>query len=209
LIKNIFHAFFVFAVFAVLNPAFSQTTDSAADKVYLGMIEQSKAMSSDFDFAAVRTIYPRTRFFNPYGAMPKTDVPALFKAAQTGNPTALKNLEVYKQINFPLIEMHSGYLNHYNALKNPAQAAYHDWATTGFIRALLKTGDGKSAETAYDVLNIGEEYMLARNAHIDVTGQRIENKDGRVYDVLEGTNALSKKTDIWFDITDIFAKGPY
>ena len=210
LFKNIICAFvFSLIIFAgVTAPA--QESVNLNDSAYLDMISLSKAMKEDFDFAAVRKIYSQTSFFNPYAVMPKTDVPVLFKNAQTGNPAALHALEDYKRDNFPLIEMHSGYMNYYEALKRADQAAYHKWMVTGLIGALLQSGDGSSPETAVDVLNIGEEYMLAKNIRMDVTGQRIENKDGRVYDVLEGIIPVSgKKRELWFDITAIFAKGPY
>lgn len=209
MIRTILIVFIIsFFILAVCHPASAELAENPADKIYLDMIAQSKAMKDDFDFAAVRAIYPRTRFFNPYSASPKTDVPALFQNALTRSPAALQRLEDYKRDNFPLVEMHSGYMNHYNALNKPELAAYHKWALAGFVRALLESGDGRSAEKAYRVMNVSEEYMLAENAWMKVTGQRIENKNGRVYDVLEGTNSMTDKTEMWFDITDIFSKTP-
>ena len=208
MIRTVLSAFiFSFFILAVFHPVSAEPVENPADKFYLDMIAQSKAMKDDFDFAAVRAVYPRTRFFNPY-ASPQTDIPALFQKALTRNPAALQKLEDYKRDNFALVEMHSGYMSHYNAINKPELAEYHKWALAGFARALLESGDGRSAEKAYKVMNVSEEYMLARNAWMKVTGQRIENKDGRVYDVLEGTNPMSDKTEMWFDITDIFSKAP-
>jgi hypothetical protein len=67
---------------------------------------------------------------------------------------------------------------------------------------------GSSAETAYKVKNIGEEYAIMRKLGIKVDMQSlIMGEGGHPYDVLSGTEAKThEKREIWFDIKSFYGK---
>lgn len=180
------------------------------DQKYLALVEKSTAMPVDYDFHALRAIYPKTSFFNPYGTFYKREVHELFDAYKSGAPGAGTKLASYLSNNFPLPEVHTRYVSNYNALGKQDLVAFHGWVAKGLMKAMFSTGaNGTSAQKAFPVLNVSEEYMIARQYIDGDPSQKLKKEAGRVYDVLTGKEkGTGQIIDIWFDITDIWAKNP-
>jgi hypothetical protein len=190
-------------VFSALPLSAQETPDQQYRKLY----EQSKAMPADFDFNAVRALYLKTSYFKPYGTSPKMDVHNIFKKIEAGEANAVAEMEQYKFEKFVLPEMHSRYYSYALKADHQAEARYHEWALRGFLTSLYKSGDGKGAATAFKVLNVDEEYLVARRFIDKQPRQSLKNENGRVFDVLEGVSKdTGEKIYLWFDITDIFSK---
>lgn len=180
------------------------------DQKYLAMVEKVKTMPADYDFYALRAIYPKTSFFNPYGTFYKQEVHELFDAYKSGAAGAGDKLATYLTNNFPLPEVHTRYMANYDALGQQDLAVFHRWAAKGLMQAMFSTGaNGTHPQKAFPVLNASEEYMIARQ-YIDGTpSQSLKKEGGRIYDVLTGKEkGTGQNIDIWFDITDIWAKNP-
>jgi hypothetical protein len=81
--------------------------------------------------------------------------------------------------------------------------------TSGRIAKVMKTGDGKSAETAYKVKSIGEEYqVVAALGYPRPEMQSLVFAKDKPYDVLTTTDPKTgEKVQIWFDISSFFGKG--
>lgn len=50
---------------------------------------------------------------------------------------------------------------------------------------ILKTGDGKTAQTAYEVYSINEEYQLLEHLKLNPKMQVLSIIDGQFYDILK------------------------
>lgn len=209
-LRSVSVAFLALIFITIAIPVSAQEAAvSDIDQQYLQMLEQAKSMPENYDFAAVRAIYPKTSFFNPYGTFYKKEVHELFGHLKAGQSGAEEVLNTYLRNNFPLPEVHTRYLSNYNTLGKQDLVKFHEWAAKGFMKALFDTGNGVDAARSFDVLNISEEYLIARGYISDQPEQSLRQQDGRIYDVLTGTEKdAGKKIDIWFDITDIWAKNP-
>lgn len=64
--------------------------------------------------------------------------------------------------------------------------------------------DGATAETAYKVQSVREEYQIARALGVRTRSQALVEQDGKMFDVLSGTDADGKKRELWFDISAFF-----
>lgn len=75
------------------------------------------------------------------------------------------------------------------------------------IEAILKTGDGKSQDTAYKVRNVGEEYALIRALGLRPGEQALLVKDDKAWDLMTVIDPKTgKKVEIYFDISSFFGK---
>lgn len=195
--------------FFVSSSVLAQELTVAADQKYLKMLEQSKTMPADFDFSALREIYPKTSFFVPYGTFVKKDVPALFRGYKNGKSGSAEKLSVYLTSNFALPEMHVHYMVNYRSMGKTDLAHFHEWASKGLAGILMTSGTGDDALRAIKVLNVSEEYLFAKTRIKGHPKQVFHKVDDRFYDVLTGPDKKSgKDISLWFDITDIYATNP-
>jgi hypothetical protein len=93
----------------------------------------------------------------------------------------------------------------YRKIGNGAKADVHKNVAEKLLRALLASGDGKSAETAYHVLSIGEEYFIMRQFGYTVSSQSLLMVKDRPYDLLNGKDPKTgKDVSVYFDISSFF-----
>ncbi|MCW3849307.1 DUF4919 domain-containing protein [Sphingomonas sp. LB-2] len=79
--------------------------------------------------------------------------------------------------------------------------------SSGRVAKILKTGDGKSAETAYVVKSVAEEYMVIRELGLQPEMQSLIMKDNKPYDLMTVVDPKTgNKVEIWFDISSFFGK---
>ncbi|MEZ0243443.1 MAG: DUF4919 domain-containing protein [Sphingomonas sp.] len=91
----------------------------------------------------------------------------------------------------------------------PAAQAQEVEQTSGRIAKIMKSGDGKSAETAYKVKSIGEEYQVMQAlGYPRPEMQSLVFEKDKPYDVLTTTDPKTgEKVEVWFDISSFFGKG--
>jgi len=204
LIKQIIFLSFLLLPFLPLP---LQAQENKADAEYRQLVELSQTMPADFDFGKVRSLYVHTSFFSPYGVDPKMDFSPFFKRQDAGDVSVVKDVDAYVAKNFALPEAHSRAMSMYKTIGNAQKSAYHEWAVRGLIKAMWASGDTASPETAMHVVTISEEYLVLRQRG-ERGGQRVQNVNGRVYDVLTvKPKDGSAPYDMWFDVTQIFSKG--
>lgn len=182
----------------------------AADNVdaeYKALIESSYAMPEDFDFMRARELYVKRTDFRPYSTMVKMDFHSFNNMAEARNDAVVEAVTQYAFENFPLLEVHASAIPVFMKLADEEKIAYHKWAAEGVAKAMKQSGDAMSRETAMKVVNVGEEYLVARQFG-DTQGQRMHQEGGKIYDVLKVKPAgKSAAVEMWFDITDVFGKG--
>lgn len=198
-----FYALFLFMV--SFSPAYAKFF--SPEEEYAQMIQQAQSMPADYDFEKLRENYSRLESYRPYSISPSHNFSELFKRQDEGDKSAIKDIDAYVLKNFALPEAHSRAMIAYEKEGNMQKAAFHEWATKGLIKALKYSGDGKSAQTAYKVLIVSEEYLLARwEMDRKTITQTLKNERGRMYDVLSGKNIKTGESmSIWFDVTQIFS----
>jgi hypothetical protein len=74
-----------------------------------------------------------------------------------------------------------------------------------FFQSIVKSGDGKSAKTAWFTVNVHEEYLVIRLLlGLKLKSQSLSHLDGHSYDVMTVADDSGKESTLWFNTdTDI------
>ena len=182
-----------------LLPSVRAAQEPAA--TYAVLLEKVKAKDPALDFAALRLAYTETDAYQPYGGDADARK-AMFAALNEKNfPRALECAEKLLAKNFLDINAHLGAARAQKELHNDERAEFHRDVGMGLITSILRSGDGKSPETAYVVISTDEEYVLLNFLGIRPSGQSLIHKDQHSYDLMKGTEKDSAETvSIYFNI---------
>lgn len=97
--------------------------------------------------------------------------------------------------------LHNALAIAYAELGNTEKATYHQDLSKALVKAILDSGDGKSAKTAYRVHSIREEYFVMKELGYQTSGQALVfEKDLGSFDVLTGKNSKGETVSLYFDI---------
>jgi len=93
----------------------------------------------------------------------------------------------------------------YRESGNTEKFDFHKAVYLGLVNSILDSGDGKSAKTAYIVIDVAEEYALLRALGLDRGGQALRTDGGHKYDLLTVTDPKNnEKKEIWFNIDTVW-----
>jgi len=81
----------------------------------------------------------------------------------------------------------------YRESKNEEQAEFHKRILQGLLDSITHFGDGKSFETAFQVIEVHEEYVILRFMGLMPSKQSMSEKNGHSYDVMEAVNPKSNE----------------
>lgn len=214
--------FFILFFFAVLEPAAAQTLAApenapqaekslqAQDAAYLALVDAASQNPAAADFQAIRFAYAKSSFYHPYGG------DKIWKELDSAGKAARKNI-AQLPVYIGLVRKHFGhYRSHVHAEHlyqlggdNFAALKPHKDFLAALIGSIFKNVDGKTPETALQIIDVTEEYFLMRNV---LRLQRIKKrptlqKDGHIYDVFDAIDPRSgEETVIYFNIDRVFAR---
>lgn len=154
------------------------------------------------DFTALRLAYARTPHYDPYrSGAPDSELIDLIHAEDwSAAAVRCEGLLAEDYLHAPL-HLTLSYI--YQQLDDEARAAWHLQFARGLIGSLLTSGDGRSAETAFRVITVREEYEMLRALSLESLNQRLIVHEGRYYDVLTVRDANGAEGEIFFEVTDI------
>jgi hypothetical protein len=107
--------------------------------------------------------------------------------ARDFNNAIKRSNEVLEQ-DYTDMDAHFGAQIAYRELGDAKQADFHRAVFEGLIKSILNSGDGKSAETAYVIVSVHEEYVVLRALHLQPQGQSLAHKGDHSYDVMKTKN---------------------
>lgn len=202
--------FLSFSLFLLIFIApFHVRASSQVEAEYKQELEESLTMQSGFDFSELRDLYVKQPDYSPYSLRPIDDFAMLNTriAQQPSSAEVLTQAYATKYAVSPEGQIRLMLLAVRRKDKNAL--AYHKWMSEGLARALFRSGDGRSAKTAYKVVSVSEEYFITSKYFRKGAGkQKLEKQAGKIYDVLYGPSSADGKTvEVWFDITELFGKG--
>lgn len=186
------------------------TDRSEADSRYLSLVEAAEKDPSSADFHTLRMAYAQSSFYNPYGGPVVTrKVGEAVKAAQA-DPEKMQNLKQLTKEHFGHFATHRTMLHmadkeNAGFVDKKAHQAYLD----GIIASIMKSGDGKTPQTAHQVIDIQEEYMVMQDI-MKIKGRKRPTRpiDGHVYDVFDYQTADGQSAAVYFNVDAIFARDP-
>ena len=201
-------SFFVLSFTGVYaqQPAASPTA-SPTDE-FKTIVAKLKAGDTKVDFKALRMASSDSKAEDA-GARGDRDAYAKAVAAYNAKKfdDALSNAEKALKTGYLDINTHLLLAVAHQEKGNKDKFEFHKAVYLGLINSILDGGDGKSAKTAYTVIEVAEEYAVLDALGLDRGSQAVRNEGGHKYDVLTATDPKTKQTrDVWFNI-DIVWKG--
>lgn len=132
------------------------------------------------------------------------DLVALRRAMQTKEyDKAVISAESLIKQGFVNIEAHMLCSQAYAELGNADKAKFHHDVASGLIRSIFSSGDGKTKETAFEVIGTFEEYVVVRVLGFPPlpSSQSVLPGKPHSYDVLKVERpGTGEKTSIYFNI---------
>ena len=175
-------------------------------KDYEDLLAMLKKGDTKIDFRKLRLAFTETKAFAPYGGTEirkKMNEAYIKKDYNEALKVAQERLNNY----YVDIDAHFVALLAYTALGKDKEAEFHRDVVKGLLESILNGADGKTAQTAYFVISIREEYFIMNYNGFSVSGQALKNQDGHTFDVLTGTNPETKETaSVYFNIDKVFGR---
>lgn len=188
---------------------------SSKDAEYLALVDKANAGDGKgVDWAQLRNLYVQTSFYDPYGG-----AQAIWYSLQragmvvVASPTE-ENVRAYKTLlnkHFAHYRAHLQAIDLWNKTKTTAvNKALHENAFREILRSIRLTGDGKTPETAFRVIDPAEESMILKTFHYRLTGQEFRQNNGQFWDVLKyvnpqvpDTNGKPAQQEMFFNVNVI------
>lgn len=189
-------------------PAAAAAPALSTDQQYLAMVADAIA-SKDIDWGRLRTLYTQTSFYDPYGGA-QSIYYVLQRAGQRmvyeQSPAALQEYNTLLAEHFAHFKAHVQALDMIDKGRlSGAEKPLHVKALTSIENSILSTGDGKTPDTAFKVIDPAEETMMLKTYfHFTLDSQEFRQATGHFWDILNYTNPANKETGkLFFNVDQI------
>jgi hypothetical protein len=191
-------AWFLFVMLAAAR--LDALTSKEAETIYRA--DKDKVISGDlsFDWQQFRLAAKQggTEYFDWH---PLRN--SFMQKMKDGNPAAaLKDAEIIIGHNMAEPEGHLLAMMAYRELNKADDAAFQRKIVSAWVDSLQRSGDGKSPATAFQVVDVGEEYFYL-NVVLGVgfpTSQSLVQREGHSFDLLKAKNSDGSERQIWFNV---------
>ena len=159
--------------------------------------------SAAVDFKALRLSYAETADYNPYGE-DKVKKSEMFEALRNKDyDKAIADAQVILEKKFVDIEAHFVSSIAFSEMKNSEKYNFHHFVTIGLVESIFNSGDGKTPETAFIVIETGEEYALLEMMDFEFVRQSLIKSNGHSYDKMETKHRKTGEPAVFFFNVDI------
>ena len=198
-------ALIVIVVFAVCASAQTpQPSPSPAEKSkYDLLLEKVKQKDPSVNFTELRLAFYESPHYNPYAPM-MTYRPMNAALNQKNYEEALKIAETVLAKNFVEINAHITAQIAYQETGNTERAQFHKFMVDGLLNSIKGKNDGKSVDTAFEVISINEEYGLIRSLGLRPIKQGLVQEKGHSYDAITVVDPEGKESTLYFNIDKSF-----
>ncbi len=154
------------------------------------------------DYTALRLSYARTDDYDPYGANSEAPFGEAWKAFQDKDcATALAKAATVLDRDFTAIPMHVVRRSCLEQAGDRAGAAREMAAAKGLAESLLASGDGRTLDTAFVIVTLGEERFMLAHFGLAQQGQALIGHAGKTYDEIDGVSKTGETGALYFDVT--------
>lgn len=192
------------------TPAPAQTAKPATDKAgakpggsYAAMLERVRKGEGGVDFGAMRMAYTETADYNPYGGDARREMFGALGAKKFDE--ALSTAERVLEKNYVDLNAHYVAFVANRELGRAERAEFHRAIFAGLVESIQRSGDGKTAETAFVVISTTEEYVLLNVLGLRPAGQALVHDKGHSYDLMTGVDPKTNESvKLFFNIDKPF-----
>ncbi len=207
---------FLFLILTVSAAAQTQSTPSpsplptptpksspAEKRKYESLLEKVKKGDHTVDFTELRLAFFDSSNYNPYSPM-LTYRPLWGALAQNNYAEAIKIAQSVFEKNF--IEVNANMVAHiaYRETGDTERAAFHRFMADGLLASIKSTKDGKTPETAFEVISVSEEYGLMRSLELRPIKQSLIENKGHYLDALVVLDKTNQQSTVYFNIDKPF-----
>ncbi|MBI4824543.1 MAG: DUF4919 domain-containing protein [Nitrospirae bacterium] len=194
-----------FVILTLLSIAFSPFGKEAIaeDKSYYTLLDKVKSFDRSVDFKALRLSYTETSEYDPYNEN-TSETMAMFNALNSKQyKEAIKNALSILESSYVNIPAHIVLSISYRAIGDSGKSDFHDFVVKGLLDSIFDSGQGRSPESAYQVISIKEEYVILDVLGLEKKIQSLIVSGGHSYDRIEATNPKTGKTEVFYFNVDI------
>lgn len=172
---------------------------------YDALMAKVKNSDESVDFARLRQLATELDSYAAADHGPSRN--NMFAALQRGDyKEAMKLAEKDLAANYLDVDAHIGAMAAAKGIGAASQEAHHRYVAKGIIDSILRSGDGKTPETAFKVIAINEEYATLRVLGLQVQGQALSHAGGHNFDIMTAVDPETKsKREGYFNIDPIWA----
>lgn len=166
---------------------------------YYSLLDSIKNGKSE-DFFTLRMAYTKTKIYDPYDS--KIDGLRKKIKSDIEEKNYKEALEIANRIlekRYIDIKTHLYCSDIYKQLNDSTKSNYHNDIYNGLLNSIYFSGDGKSAKTAFIVIEISEEYDLLNWLNLRQSEQFLTIKDGYSFDIIKAFNE-NRETELFFNI---------
>ena len=129
---------------------------------YATLLASLKAGKTDIDYSRLRLSYMDSPEYKAAKDTSKSEDAMSDALNKKDYPAALKNAEAVLESEYVNIDAHFVALVANQEMGAADKAAFHRTVFRGLINSIRNSGDGKSPEKAWVVINVHEEYVILR-----------------------------------------------
>jgi len=202
---------FFFVAFPAIALEAAPDRESAGQEVqpspqqeFQALLARVKKSDSTVDFGRMRQLQTQLDSYDPYDSNVE-DHP--FTALDQGDVRRAKALaEAILAENYLQLEAHLAAAAVAEKSGDAAAAAHHRYVVQGVLDSILRSGDGKTPGTAFQVVAISEEYAVMRHLGLRVAEQLLIHSEGHSFDLLRGIDPRRHtRQEVFFNIDPIMA----
>ena len=183
-------------------------TDTAHDKLsYEAMVEKAKADAKSADFRALRLAYVDSK--TRKNAKDLDPQKKEMKVAIQNRDFAKAISKADEILKSKFVDMDAHYAKYvaYREQGQPDQAEIEKTILQGLLQSITSSGDGKTPETAWQVIEVHEEYVVLQFSGLTPTGQALVEKNGHSYDKMTAVNSkTNEEVTLYFNVDIPFAQ---
>jgi hypothetical protein len=175
---------------------------------YADLTRRAALGDQSVDFTVLRSAYPYTDQWDPYGNK-TTALLDQAAAAATGKDcsSAMEKLDAILKLDFTIDAAHALRSDCLAASGREPAARIESNIADSLIHSLMDSGDGNTEASAYVVMTQREEMDVLANRHLVVKLRQtqVRGANGHLYDVVQGTAATDGALvrTVYFDVSSL------
>lgn len=154
-------------------------------ETYDELLARAKAQDPTLNFTELRLAYTKTDSYSPYAFDSETRDAAVQALKDQDYARAAQLADKLLADNYLDLE---GHLLAHSAAKrqhDEAGVKQHEYMLDGLFKAITDSGDGKTAQTAWQVISVREEYIICQMMDARVLEQSLLQENGHNIDQLK------------------------
>jgi hypothetical protein len=193
---------FVLALVALLSlPSLVAAQNSPSE--YATLLAAVKAGNTNIDYTRLRLSYMDSPEYKQAKDVTKSEK-AMTAALDAKNfSEALKNAEIVLTNEYVNMDAHFVAFVADRELGATDKAEFHRTVFRGLVDSIRNSGDGKSMEKAWVVIDVHEEYVMLRVLGFAPSEQSLLNKEGHSFDVMKVKNVEDGTMQTFYFNVDI------